>query len=622
MVQIRRKEKEFYLSWKFITSFCTLLRFLYPRFEYAAILTICTIIAAAGLVFFILQKLLSIMKPFEKCYIGLEVFDEVVSYQSGTIIGSFYMALLNKDEPYFWQLFWKATLIYLGQCLLLATTTFLCWLLYVCMRKNLVTALHKMYYHKNVYYQLNSVDNAGIDNPDQRITQDAERMCSTLAKNVFPYILISPGVIAYYTYKTWVIAGPFGVAIIYVYFVIGVIINRLLVSPLTKWTARVERAEGDFRYKHVSVRNNAEESAFYNAADFDKNESDRFLMFLLKRQLAATLWKYPAQFLQNFFDYYGAILSYLIQAFPIFVFLSYKDLDPGALSKQISNNAFYFIYLINSFTRLTDLAMNIGEMAGYTQRIAELVRYMKRGHEEETTFWSCGNGEESSDLLVAQNLSFSVPTDPDSVIVADLNLRVPKNKTLLITGSSGVGKSSLLRVIKKLWEPRSGTIVRNFTHNNAMFLPQRPYFPPGSLSIRQQIIFPRLERSMPCIDLENDRILNILHSLKLNTLVSMCGGLTDPATFEWQDTLSPGEQQRLSIARVLFHRPPFVFLDEATSSLSIDAEAAIYTLLKEEGINYISTGHRKSLKEFHDWELHLKGETGWELTSGEEQNRL
>ncbi|PIO68725.1 hypothetical protein TELCIR_09474 [Teladorsagia circumcincta] len=97
----------------------------------------------------------------------------------------------------------------------------------------------------------------------------------------------------------------------------------------------------------------------------------------------------------------------------------------------------------------------------------------------------------------------------------------------------------------------------------------------------------------------------------------MCGGLTDPATFEWQDTLSPGEQQRLSIARVLYHRPPFVFLDEATSSISVDAEAAVYTLLKEEGINYISTGHRKSLKEYHDWELHLKGETAWELTTSE-----
>ncbi|KAK6053794.1 ABC transporter transmembrane region 2 [Cooperia oncophora] len=307
------------------------------------------------------------------------------------------MALLNKDEHYFWNLFWKATLIYLGQCLLLATTSFLTWLLYICMRKNLVTALHKMYFRKNAYYQLNSVDNSGIDNPDQRITQDAERMCSTLAKNIFPYILISPGVIAYYTYKTWVIAGPFGVAIIYIYFVVGVIANRLLVSPLTKWTARVERAEGDFRYKHVSVRNNAEESAFYDAAD---STSTKVIAF--SRLYSRSKWRptYGSTQHNNFFDYYGAILSYLIQVFPIFIFHSYNDMDPGALGKQISNNAFYFIYLINSFTRLTDLAMNVGEMAGYSQRIAELVRHMKSSHEGETSFWSCGSGEESPDLLV------------------------------------------------------------------------------------------------------------------------------------------------------------------------------------------------------------------------------
>ncbi|KAK6053793.1 ABC transporter, ATP-binding protein [Cooperia oncophora] len=206
---------------------------------------------------------------------------------------------------------------------------------------------------------------------------------------------------------------------------------------------------------------------------------------------------------------------------------------------------------------------------------------MKSSHEGETSFWSCGSGEESPDLLVAQNLSFSVPTDPDCVIIKDLSLRLPKNKTLLITGSSGVGKTSLLRVLKKLWEPRSGTVIRNFTCTTAMFLPQRPYFPTGSLSIRQQIVFPRLECDMPCLDLESDRILKILHSLKLHTLVSMCGGLTEPATFEWQDTLSPGEQQRLSIARVLFHRPQFVFLDEATSSLPFDAQATVYGLLQE-----------------------------------------
>ncbi|VDP44716.1 unnamed protein product [Heligmosomoides polygyrus] len=272
------------------------------------------------------------------------------------------------------------------------------------------------------------------------------------------------------------------------------------------------------RYKHVSVRNYAEESAFYNAAEFDRHETDRFLNTLLKRQLTATLWKYPAQFLQKFFDYYGAILSYLIQVFPIFILNSYKDMDPATLGKVISND-----------------------------------------------------------------------------------------KSLLITGHSGVGKSSLLRIVKKLWEPRSGSIVRNFTPDTAMFLPQRPYFPPGQLSIRQQVVFPRVESEVPCIELEDSRVMSILSSLGLKALISM------------QETLSPGEQQRLSIARVLYHRPRFVFLDEATSSLSLDAEAVVYSSLKQNGTSYISTGHRRSLLDYHDWELRLNGRDGWELITEKHQ---
>ncbi|WKY07301.1 hypothetical protein Q1695_007047 [Nippostrongylus brasiliensis] len=594
MVHTRKPEADFYFSLKFLGSLWTILRLIYPRIEYAAVLTVVLFVANGG------------------C--------EVINYNSGTIIGDFYSALLARNESYFWTLIWKATLIYLGQTLLLATVSFITWLLYISMRKNLTTSLHNLYFRSNAYQQLNSVDSAGIDNPDQRITQDADRFCSTLSYNILPYILICPGVIGFYTYKTWITAGPFGCSIVYLYFIIGAIANRVLISPLTKWTARVEKCEGDFRYKHVSVRNNAEESAFCDAADFDKRECNRFLGILLRRQLRASLWKYPAQFLQNFFDYYGGVVSYLIQVFPIFIFNSYKDMDPSDLGKHISNNAFVFIYLINSFTRLTDLAMGMGEMAGYCQRIAQLVRETKRIHEGEVTYWNCDDFNIGVDeLLMTQDLAYTSPCgEQDSALVSGLNLRLPKCKSLLITGSSGVGKSSLLRILKNLWRPSAGLVVRRFTRSNSMFLPQRPYFPAGYLSLRQQILFPLVERDVPCIDMENARILYILQLLNLSTLIAMSGGLTEPSTFDWQDTLSPGEQQRLAIARVLYHRPSYVFLDEATSSLPSEAQHLIYTLLKEAGISYVSVGHRKSLREYHDWELYLGGKSGWELTTDED----
>ncbi|KAJ1360066.1 hypothetical protein KIN20_018947 [Parelaphostrongylus tenuis] len=588
-----QQTRDFYLSLNFVTSFASLLKLLYPRFEYAASLTIFSLVAAGAY--------------------------EVVTYHSGTIIGSFYSALISKDQPKFWNLFWKATLIYFGQCLLLATTTFACWLLNIVIRRNLVSALHKYYYRNYTYHKLNSIDNIGIDNPDQRITQDAERMCSMLTKNIYPYVLICPGVIGFYTWKTWATAGPFGVALIYGYFILGVIANRLIVSPMTKWTARAEKSEGDFRYKHVTVRNNAEESAFYHAAKFEKFQSDRFLNKVLNRHLKITLWRYPAQFLQNIFDYYGAVLSYAIQLFPLFVFHSYDDMSSSDLAKQISNNAFYFIYLINSFTRLTDLAMHIGEMAGYSQRISELLGYMKSVKEDEAITLECDDENvNSSDLFATKNLCYTPPSELNTELVSGLTLRVPKNKTLLITGTSGVGKTSLLRILGKLWKPSIGVVYRNFTHGKTMFLPQRPYFPTGQLSLRQQILFPQIESEVSMID--DKKMLDILQSLKLGSLVSTCGGLTEPSNFEWQETLSPGEQQRLSIARVLYHQPSYVFLDEATSNLSLDAEAEVYSLLKEYKISYVSIGHRRSLKQFHEWELRLDERSGWQLVTIKEES--
>lgn len=77
--------------------------------------------------------------------------------------------------------------------------------------------------------------------------------------------------------------------------------------------------------------------------------------------------------------------------------------------------------------------------------------------------------------------------------------------------------------------------------------------------------------------------------------------------------LSPGEMQRLSCARVLYHSPRFVVLDEVTSAISQNLEEVIYEEFKSQGITFMSIGHRTSLRRFHDVELRMDGRGGWEL---------
>ncbi|VDK21713.1 unnamed protein product, partial [Anisakis simplex] len=118
-------------------------------------------------------------------------------------------------------------------------------------------------------------------------------MCYQLAINILPSTLIGPLVIGWYTWKTWESSGYLGVGIIYGYFLLGTVVNKVLLSPIAKWSARVERSEGDFRYKHVSIRNNAESVALYNAEGFEAEQCRSLFNELLGRQMAFMNWKLP-----------------------------------------------------------------------------------------------------------------------------------------------------------------------------------------------------------------------------------------------------------------------------------------------------------------------------------------
>jgi vitamin B12/bleomycin/antimicrobial peptide transport system ATP-binding/permease protein len=218
-----------------------------------------------------------------------------------------------------------------------------------------------------------------------------------------------------------------------------------------------------------------------------------------------------------------------------------------------------------------------------------------------TTFAAVRTAQSDDGAFAVEGVEVRKPDG--SPLVRTLDLQMESGEALIITGPSGIGKTVLIQSLAGMWPFASGRVRLPQGRDEAMFVPQLPYFPLGDL--RTVVAYPQ-----PPGTFDDAVIQRALLDVALSHLMIRLNDDQD-----WAKVLSVGEQQRIAFARILVGRPKTVFLDESTSAMDEGLEQLLYRLLRTElpDTIVVSVSHRPSVQPFHTSRLELVGGGEWRL---------
>ena len=455
----------------------------------------------------------------------------------------------------------------------------------------------KEWLHNANHYRMQLLGDAA-DNPDQRITDDVKLFVEQTL-NIGVGLLSSIVTLASFVVILWGLSSTAPLHIFgrefevpgylvwgaLIYAIFGTALTQWIGSPLVSLDFQQQRFEADFRFNLVRVRENSEQIALLQGETAERQRlSDRFgrvvgnwytIMWRTKRLTAFT-----ASYSQA-----AVIFPYILVAPAYFankILLGGLMQTASAFSSVQQSLSFF----VSTYRTLAEWRAVVARLDGFETAIESAAVVASSTDSIDVV---PSTGSHNIDL---KQLLIRLPNG--TPLVSAESFSIIGNERTLVTGPSGAGKSTLFRAVAGIWPFGSGSIAIP-AKATLMMLPQRPYFPVGSL--KAAIVYPAEPEAF-----SSDQVADALVAVGLPKLASK---LEEDA--HWNRMLSLGEQQRLGLARALLHQPQYLFLDEATASLDEASEEALYRLLEKKlpAATIVSIGHRSTLEAFHQRKVEL-----------------
>lgn len=267
-----------------------------------------------------------------------------------------------------------------------------------------------------------------------------------------------------------------------------------------------------------------------------------------------------------------ANITFMVAILVAGFFVAKGELEVGAMLAfiQLMN------YLVNPFSELPALWSSMRQALAGADRIFQIMDAPK----EYDSIPDESRTETSFNELVVSSVSFSYDSTESGLALTDVNFRVRAGQSVAIVGSSGGGKSTLLKLLLGLYSPTEGTIEIDGRNKELMELREyRHYF---SLVPQDTVLFSGTIRDNI---LDGNQMANEEHVIeaaqKANAydfIMKLPQGL-DTEIGEKGNRLSGGQKQRIAIARAILRDAPILLLDEATAALDHESEKIVQDAL-------------------------------------------
>eukprot|EP01033_Poteriospumella_lacustris_P005194 gene5194-3710_t len=522
-----------------------------------------------------------------------------------------------------------------------------------------------------------------VPNLDQRIAQDVAELCDAAAK-IVAAVVVLPAVVLFYTCYLSASIGPLSPFLCFLYFLLSIAVSYPIAQRVSPVVYSQGRLEGDFRLQWTRVLAQWPAIVLWQGGASEVHASAALFQQLWSNQRVLLGRQWQLNTATQGFQYAGSIATYAIGATAAALYdpLTTREPTDGAadatdatvaerspLERRRQRDPWGLWTLLREVQRSRAIRARLAAASSppaaddghrrsgggggggavgpdrgsspqpqpQPQSLVESPDAVERGY---AALFREHAAATDADADAADE---APPPSPRRLLLRDVSFSVTSGTRLLVSGPTGCGKSTLLFALTQqlrasrgaasaaslfphlLWPP--GGAPRRL---RVLHCPQTPYVL-AEASLVANVFYPQRLRAAASPRQRRRRRL----AEELLRLVGLVAHPSAPAaaatTLRTADAaargLSQGEQQCLSVARLLFHvarrarrdaaDATVVFLDEATSAMDEDCEALVYGLLRRFVAAFVSVGHRSTVRPFHRAELRLaKGDpAAWALAA-------